>query len=72
MVQTASLRGVWALGLEFQPGCLKAWVVCGTVYGDMEFKDHLGSIGRVRYCIPVPDFSFKRHYKYMYTVEPLL
>ena len=28
--------------------CLKVRVVCGTVYGDMHFKDLLGSIARVR------------------------
>ena len=39
-----------------QHDCLKGLVVSGTVYGDMHFKDLLGSIARVRYCIPVPDF----------------
>ena len=38
------------------PDCLKGCVVCGTVYGDMHLKDLLGSIVRVGYHIPVPDF----------------
>ena len=28
-----------------------------TVYVDMHFKDFLGSIARVRYRIPIPDFN---------------
>ena len=39
-----------------QPNCLKGRVVCGTVYGDIHLKYFLGSIARVGYCIPVPDF----------------
>ena len=38
--------------------------LCGTVYGDMHLKDLLGSIVRVVYCIPVPDFylvATKKH-----------
>ena len=59
MVQTASLHGMqcvkgWSLAV--QPDCLKGWVVCGTVYGDMHLKDLLGSFVRVGYCIPVPGF----------------
>ena len=34
----------------------KGRVMCGTVYWDMYIKDFLGSISRVGYCIPVPDF----------------
>ena len=34
-----------------QPDCLKGWVVCGTVYGDMHLKDLLGSIVRVMYIL---------------------
>ena len=30
--------------------------MCGTVYGDMHYKDLLGSIVRVGYCITVSDF----------------
>ena len=30
--------------------------MCGTVYGDMNLKDLLGSIESVGYCITVPDF----------------
>ena len=36
--------------------CLNGWIVCGSVYGDKHYKDLLGSIARVGYCIPVPDF----------------
>ena len=39
-----------------QPDCLKVRVVCEIVYRDMHIKDLLGSIDRVGYCIPVPDF----------------
>ena len=39
-----------------QPNCLKGQVVYGTVYGNMHFKDPLGSVIREGYCIPVPDF----------------
>ena len=42
------------MSLAVQPDCVKGWVVCGTVYGDMYYKDLLGSIERVGYCIPVP------------------
>ena len=42
--------------LTVQPYCLKGWVVCGTIYGDMHLKGLLRSIARVGYCIPVPDF----------------
>ena len=56
MAQTASLYCTHALGLTVQPDCLKGRVVCGTVYGDMHLKDLLGSIVRVEYRIPVPDF----------------
>ena len=52
-------------------------VVCGTVYWDMHFKDLLGSIARVGYCIPVPDFYIVLHdekalyrlFIYMYCVS---
>ena len=44
MVHTASLLG-W--DLTVQPDCVYGRVVCGTVYGDMHYKDHLGSITRV-------------------------
>ena len=30
--------------------------MCGTVYGYMHYKDLLGSIARIGYCISVPDF----------------
>ena len=63
MVQTASLHGtqcirvgVWQCSLT-----LKGRVVCGTVYGDMHLKDLLGSIVRVGYRIPVPDFNLVLH-----------
>ena len=47
-------RNSWSLAM--QPDFLKGRVVCGTVYGDMHLKDLLGSIVRVGYRIPVPDF----------------
>ena len=65
MVQTASLHCTHALGYDFnltvQPDCLKGQVVCGTVYGEMHLKDPLGSITRVGFCIPVPDFYLVIH-----------
>ena len=42
--------------VSVQPDCLNDRVMCGTVYGDMHLKDLLGSIVKVGYCIPVPDF----------------
>ena len=47
--------------LTVQLDCLKGFVVCGTVYGDMLLKDLLGSIVRVGYRIPVPDFYLVLH-----------
>ena len=47
--------------LTVKPDCLKGRVVCGTVYGDMHLKDLLGSIVRVGYRIPVPDFYLVLH-----------
>ena len=47
--------------LAVQPDCLKGRVVCGTVYGNMHFKDILGSFARVGYCIPVLDFYLVLH-----------
>ena len=47
--------------LTVQPECLKGRLVCGTVYGDMHLKDLLGSIVRVGYRIPVPDFYLVLH-----------
>ena len=44
-----------------QPDCLKGWVMYGTVYGDMHLKNLLGSIVRVGYHIPVPDFYLVLH-----------
>ena len=53
-----ALRSGWSLAV--QPDCLKR-VVCGTVYGDMDLKDILGSIVRVGYRIPIPDFYLVLH-----------
>ena len=41
--------------LTVQPDCLehRSWVLCGTVYGDMHFKDLLESIVKKGYCILV-------------------
>ena len=58
------------MSLAVQPDCLKGRVVYGTVCGDMHLKDHLGSMIRVGYRIPVPDFYLsatwtllpKKHY----------
>ena len=36
------------VSLTVQPYCLEGRVVCGTVYGDMHFKDLLGSIVHAR------------------------
>ena len=54
-----AMRLDWSLAV--QPNCLKGRVVCGTVYGDMHLKDHLGSIIRVGCCIPVLDFYLVLH-----------
>ena len=40
---------------------IKGRVVCETVYVDMHYKDLLGSIVRVGYCIPVLDFYLVLH-----------
>ena len=47
--------------LAVQPNCLKGRVVYGTVYGEMHLKDPLGSIVRVWYRIPFPDFYLVLH-----------
>ena len=36
-------------------------LMCETVNWDMHFKDLLGSIARVGYCIPVPDLFLVLH-----------
>ena len=57
-----AMRLGWSLTV--QPDCLKlvkGRVVCGTVYGDMHLKDLLGSVVRVGYRIPVPDFYLVLH-----------
>ena len=51
----------WGWSLAVQPDCVKGWVVCGTVYGDMHLKDLLGSIVKVGIFIPVPDFYLVLH-----------
>ena len=58
MVQTASLHGMHALGLEFGSAVQlsKGRVVCGTVYGEMHLKDLLGSFVRARVSYPGPRF----------------
>ena len=63
LVQNTSLLGIQVKGrsLIVQLECLYGRVVCGTVYGDMHFKDLLGSIARVGNCIPVPDFFLVLH-----------
>ena len=49
------LRMHWGRSLTVQPEFLKCRVLCGTVYGVLDYKVLLGSIARVRNCIPVPD-----------------
>ena len=51
----------WGRGLAVQLYCLKGRVVCGTVYGDIHLKDLLGSIVKIGYRIPVPDFYLVLH-----------
>ena len=61
MVQTASLHRHACVRVgAVQPNCLKGRVVCETVYGEMYLKD-LGSIVRVGYPIPFPDFYLVLH-----------
>ena len=43
------------------PDCLKGQVVCCSVYGYMHLSYLLGSIARVGYCTPVPDFYLVLH-----------
>ena len=38
--------------LAVQPDCVKCRIVCGTVYGDIQYKDLMGSMSRVRHRIP--------------------
>ena len=50
---------LWVILCYFWPILKKTSIklsVYGTVYGDMHFKDLLGLIARVGYCIPVQDF----------------
>ena len=48
--------------LTVQLDFIKGWVVC--VYQNMHLKDLLGSIARVGYCIPVPNFYLLLHAHY--------
>ena len=48
--------GIKDNSLAVVPDCVKGRVVCETIYGDIHLKDIMGSIARVGYCIPVPDF----------------
>ena len=47
--------------LTLQHDCVKNWVVCGIVYGDMHYKDFLESIVREGYCIAVQDLYLVLH-----------
>ena len=60
--------GVWQ---DVQGDCVKGQVVCGTVYGDMHYKDLLRSMVRVEYCILVPDFYLMLHGLWCRTVYQL-
>ena len=51
----------WGRSLVVQLDCMKGWEVCGTVYGNMLYKDLLGSMVRVVYCISVPDSYLVQH-----------
>ena len=44
------------MGLPAQPDYAKGRVVCETVFRDLHYKDILGKITRIGYCIPVKDF----------------
>ena len=64
MVQNASLLATQALGRVYVWQCnqiVKCRVVCGTDHVDMHYKDLLGSIARVGYCIPVLDCYLVLH-----------
>ena len=71
------MRQGWSLAV--QPNCLKGQVVCGTVYGEMHLKNLLGSLVRVGYRIPVPDFYLvlhglrcrKKHYNGLNQTKPI-
>ena len=60
MLQTTFLLGKNGMSLTVQPDCVEGPIVSGTVYGDMHLKD-LGSVARIGYCIPVPDFYLVLH-----------
>ena len=63
MVQTASLIDTQALEKKFSQAtqlCIRP-LVCETVFGDMHYRYLLGSIIRVGYCIPGPDFHSVLH-----------
>ena len=49
----------WSLAVQHD--WLKGRVVFGTVYGDMHYKDLLGSIVRIGFCILVPDLYLVLH-----------
>ena len=51
---------VWVSGLEFG-SATQLCSVWNGLYKDMHYKDLLGSIARVGYCIPVPDFYLVLH-----------
>ena len=50
-----------SLSLRVDLNRVKGQVVCGTVQWDMHFKVLLGSITRVEYCIPAPNFYLVLH-----------
>ena len=49
---------------------VKGWVMCGTVHGDMNLKNIVGSIVRVWYCILVPGLYPCVHYRLMLCIIP--
>ena len=64
------------LNSTVQPDCVKDWIVCGTVYGDMHLKDQsqeYSIVSRSRISIEwYMTLHAKKHYNglinYMYTV----
>ena len=54
MAQTDFQFGFRVVVWQYNP--TKGWIGSGTVYGDMHYKDLLGTMVRVGHCIPVSDF----------------
>ena len=62
MAQTASpARHAYSRAGDWQCKSTKGRVLCGTVYGEMHYKDLSGSIPRVGFRILVLDFYLALH-----------